>query len=143
MPPFRRNREAGQTAVAMLAVIVVLVLGVVGCSAMIVSTHREPTTPLLICGSGFGLAAFFLFRMSLVSDRQVSRQKLFWFGFRDEGPGKTQYQVKRIKPQMASSTENQPPSVESVRDIAQQHARWNRSGTISPDRSPRNSSETW
>jgi hypothetical protein len=133
---FRRNSEPGRQAVTWLATAFVVVVGAAACAFIILGVVDQPGRPLLVWGSLFGGIVLFLISMAVPRDTQIAKTWIrFWLAARDKTDPNQVYRVGKKR----SSAEkplgaNQPPTLESVREAAEQgeSVRWVPHGT-SPD----------
>jgi hypothetical protein len=125
---FRRNPEPGRQAVTWLATAFVVVVGAASCAFIILGVVDQPTRPLLVWGSLFGGIVLFLISLAVPRDTQIAKNWIrFWLASRDKTDPNRVYRVgkKRRSAEMPLGT-NQPPTLESVREAAEQGAsvRW-------------------
>ena len=125
---FRRNPELGRQAVTWLVTAFVVVAGAASCAFIIVAVVDQPTKPLLVWGSLFGGILLFLVSLAVPRDTQISKRWIrFWLAARDKTDPNQVYRVakKRSSDEMPLGT-NQPPTLESVREAAEQgeSVRW-------------------
>lgn len=124
----RRNPEPGRQAVTWLVTAFVVVVGAASCAFIIVAVVDQPTRPLLIGASLFGGVILMLGLMAVPRDKQIAKSWIrFWLASRDKTDPNQVYRVgkKRRSTEMPLGT-NQPPTLESVREAAEQGAsvRW-------------------
>ncbi|MBC8115335.1 MAG: hypothetical protein H7062_13210 [Candidatus Saccharimonas sp.] len=124
----RRNPEPGRQAVTWLATAFVVVVGAASCAFIILGVVDQPTRPLLVWGSLFGGIVLFLASLAIPRDTQTAKSWIrFWLASRDKTDPNKVYRVgkKRSSAEMPLGT-NQPPTLESVREAAEQGAsvRW-------------------
>lgn len=134
---FRRNSEPGRQAVTWLATAFVVVVGAASCAFIILGVVDQPTKPLLVWGSLFGGIVLFLTSLAIPRDTQIAKNWIrFWLASRDKTDPNKVYRVgkKRITAETPLGT-NQPPTLESIREAAEQGAsvRWVPHGS-SPER---------
>ncbi|MEK6259531.1 MAG: hypothetical protein AABP62_13015 [Planctomycetota bacterium] len=124
----RRNPEPGRQAVTWLATAFVVVVGAASCAFIILGVVDQPTRPLLVWGSLFGGIVLFLASLAIPRDTQIAKSWIrFWLASRDKTDPNKVYRVgkKRSSAEIPLGT-NQPPTLESVREAAEQGAsvRW-------------------
>ncbi len=132
---FRRNPEPGRQAVTWLAAAFVVVAGAGSCGFIILAVVDQPTRPLLVWGSLFGGLVLFLISLAVPRDTQIARRWIrFWLASRDKTDPNRVYRIgkKRRSAELPLGT-NPPPTVESVREAAEQGAsvRWVPHGSAS------------
>lgn len=125
---FRRNPEPGRQAVTWLATAFVVVVGAASCAFIILAVVDQPTRPLLVWGSLFGGIVLVLISMAVPRDTQIAKNWIrFWLASRDKTDPNQVYRVgkKRRSAELPLGT-NQPPTLESVREAAEQgeSVRW-------------------
>jgi len=125
---FRRNPEPGRQAVTWLATAFVVVVGAASCAFIILGVVDQPTRPLLVWGSLFGGIVLFLASLAIPRETQIAKSWIrFWLASREKTDPSQVYRVgkKRSSAEMPLGT-NQPPTLESVREAAEQGAsvRW-------------------
>ena len=133
---FRRNSEPGRQAVMWLVTAFVVVAGAASCAFIIVAVVDQPTKPLLVWGSLFGGILLFLISLAVPRDTRIAKRWIrFWLAARDKTDPNQVFRVgkKRNSADTPLGT-NQPPTLESVREAAEQGAsvRWVPHGS-SPD----------
>lgn len=125
---FRRNPDPGRQAVTWLATAFVVVAGAAACAFIILGVVDQPTKPLLVWGSLFGGIVLFLISLAVPRDTQIAKSWIrFWLASRDKTDPNQVYRVakKRSSAEVPLGT-NQPPTLESVREAAEQgeSVRW-------------------
>jgi hypothetical protein len=125
---FRRNSEPGRQAVTWLATAFVVVVGAASCAFIILGVVDQPTRPLLVWGSLFGGIVLLLISMVVPRDAQIAKNWIrFWLASRDKTDPNQVYRVgKKRRSSETPLGANQPPTLESVREAAEQGAsvRW-------------------
>lgn len=139
---FQPNRDAGRNAVALLATAVVLLFGAAACAFLILTVVEQPGWPLAGAAAFFLLLAIVLFTWGTRPDRPQGRQGLLaWLRGRDTSDPLRDYQPRVRRPADQQYGTNAPPSVETVREAAEEFARWVPKSTVEechrPARSPR------
>ena len=125
---FQRNSEFGRLAVTWLVTAFVVVVGAASCAFIIVAVVDRPTKPLLIGASLFGGVVLMLGLMAVPREKQLAKRWIrFWLAARDKTDPNQVYRVakKRSSAEVPLGT-NQPPTLESVREAAEQgeSVRW-------------------
>ena len=121
---FRRNSEPGRLAVTWLVTAFVVVAGAASCAFIIVAVADRPTKPLLIGASLFGGVVLMLGLMAVPREKQIAKNWIrFWLASRDKTDPNKVYRVgkKRSSAEMPLGA-NQPPTLDSVREAAEQAA---------------------
>lgn len=124
--PFKRNPEAGRQAVLWLATAVVVVIGAASCAFIILGAADSPTKPLLVWGGLFGGVALFLGSLAVSRDGKKGKSWLrMLLASRDKTDPTQVYRVSKKRAATPLGT-NGPPTLESVREAAEQGAsvRW-------------------
>ena len=125
---FRRNSEPGRQAVTWLVTAFVVVAGAASCAFIIVAVVDQPTRPLLVWGSLFGGIVLFLVSQAIPRDTQIAKSWIrFWLASRDKTDPTQVYRVgKKRSPGTMPLGGNEPPTLESVREAAEQgeSVRW-------------------
>ena len=125
---FRRNPDPGRQAVTWLATAFVVVAGAASCAFIILGVVDQPARPLLVWGSLFGGIVLFLISLAVPRDTQIAKGWIrFWLASRDKTDPNQVYRIgkKRSSAEVPLGT-NQPPTLDSVREAAEQGAsvRW-------------------
>jgi hypothetical protein len=139
---FQRNRDAGRSAVALLATAVVLLFGAAACGLLILTAVDRPGWPLAGAAAFFLVLSVTLFTWGGRTERPQGRLDLFaWLRGRDTSDPLKDYQPRVRRPEAQQFGTNAPPSVETVREAADEFARWVPKSTVDearrPTRSPR------
>lgn len=130
----RRNPEPGKTAVLWLATVFVVVIGAAACAFIIVSAVERPSEQLFFWGGVFGAVIMVLLVMAFRRDKTFGNVWLtFWASTRTRNP-KNVLRIGRKKSAKPEYGTNTPPTLESVREAADQNASWVPHGAP-PDRS--------
>lgn len=134
----RRNPEPGHQAVLWLATAFVVLIGAGACAFIIVSTVEQPSQHLLIAGGLFGGVVLLLTRLAIPRDSQAGGSWMrLWLAMTERSHPKTVLRIGRKKPASAAPLgTNAPPTVESVREAAEQNVSWVPHGPA-PDRANR------
>ena len=110
------ERNGASRAVALLATCIVVLLGVVGCAVIVLTSRSDPTGPLIVSGGCFLAISFLLW---LIRDRHpgnMAAARWSWLGRRRR---RVPY---RLEPRAVSPERpvprNSEPTVESVRAVA-------------------------
>ncbi len=121
---FRRDPEAGRQAVTWLASAFVVVVGAASCAFIILGVVDQPTKPLIVWGGLFGGIVLFLISLAVPRDRNIAKSWIrFWLASRDKTDPNKAYRVGKKRPVAdASLGTNQPPTLESIREAADQGA---------------------
>lgn len=121
----QRDPDAGRKATAWLAVAFTLTAGAGTCTFIILAFADSPRQAFLVLGSILAGIILLLWGLSHSRDRQNARDLLAFF--RKSQPSTDPadlYQPRKRRLKGVKVGSNQPPSVESVREIAETHARW-------------------
>lgn len=124
--PFKRNPETARQAVVWLVTAVVVVIGAAACAFIILGSVDSPTKPMIVWGSLFGGVVVVLGSLAIPRDGQKGKSWLgLWLSARDKTDPTQVYRVTKKQPAVPLGT-NEPPTLESVRDAAEQGAsvRW-------------------
>jgi len=135
---FKRNSEPGRQAVTWLATAFVVVVGAASCAFIVLGVVDQPTGPLLVWGGLFGAIVLLLASLAIPRDTQQGKGWFrLWLASRDKTDPTQVYRIgKKRGPGTMPLGENEPPTLESVREAAEQGAsvRWVPHGS-STDRS--------
>lgn len=136
---FKRNSESGRQAVTWLATAFVVVIGAASCAFIVLGAVDRPTGPLLVWGGLFGGIVFLLASLAIPRNTQQGKSWFrLWLSSRDKTDPTQVYRVgKKRSPATMPLGGNEPPTLESVREAAEQGAsvRWVPHGNPS-DRGP-------
>ena len=121
---FKRDPEAGRQAVTWLASAFVVVVGAASCAFIILGVVDQPTRPLLVWGGLFGGIVLFLISMAVPRDTKIAKGWIrFWLASRDKTDPNKVYRFAKKRPTAESPLgSNQPPTLESIREAADQGA---------------------
>ena len=121
---FRRDPEAGRQAVTWLASAFVVVVGAASCAFIILGVVDQPTRPLLVWGALFGGIVLFLISMAVPRDTKIAKGWIrFWLASRDKTDPNKVYRFAKKRPSAEGALgNNQPPTLESIREAADQGA---------------------
>ena len=121
---FKRDPEAGRQAVTWLASAFVVVVGAASCAFIILGVVDQPTRPLLVWGALFGGIVLFLISMAVPRDTKIAKGWIrFWLASRDKTDPNKVYRFAKKRPSAEGSLgNNQPPTLESIREAADQGA---------------------
>ena len=121
---FRRDPEAGRQAVTWLVTAFVVVAGAASCAFIILAVVDQPTKPLLVWGSLFGGILLFLISLAVPRDTRIAKRWIrFWLAARDKTDPNQVYRVAKKRPSAEGPLgNNQPPTLESIREAADQGA---------------------
>lgn len=116
-----RKNNSGRTAASLLATCYVFACGVLVCAFISFAFSHDPRRPLL-WGGAISLCGFLL--LSLLFRRRENRWLeggYYWLLGRrpDESP---EYTPRLIKPKIERFGTNAPPTVEQLRETAEQHS---------------------
>lgn len=121
----QQNRDAGRNAVALLATAVVLLFGAAACAFLILTAVDRPGWPLAGAAAFFTLFSIVLFTWGTRSEQPRERQGLLaWLRGRETVDPCESYRPHLRKPQSQDFGTIAPPSVESVREAAEDFVRW-------------------
>lgn len=132
---FKRDPDAGRQAVVWLATAFVVVIGAASTALIILGVSEQPTTPLIVWGSLFGGMGLFLGYLAIPKEGGKGKNWLqMLMSSRDKTDTTQIYRIARKRAEMKPGT-NGPPTLESVREAAEQGAsvRWVPHGSV-PDR---------
>ncbi len=121
-----RNSDSGRKATAWLAVAFTLMAGVLVCSFIILSFAENPRQAFLVLGGILIGIVLMLWGMTGTRDRTEHRSWLeFWRSTQEPPDPADLYQPRRRgRSKGGTLGSNQPPTLESVREIAEMNARW-------------------
>ena len=111
--------NAGRDAVAILATCFVMMLGLVICGFIILAFNKDPTQPLIACAVLFSSSGLLLWLLREKPKNRVLEEECFWFSRKRKCQHEPVYNPVRRKntpPEQLGT--NKPPSVESIRDLA-------------------------
>lgn len=122
---FQRDPNAGRQAVAWLAVAFTLTVGSAVCSFIILAFADNPRPAFAVLGGILAVIMVFLWSISTPKDKDASRTWLqFWRKAQEQPDPAELYQPRRRRRKGTALGSNQPPTLETVREIAETHARW-------------------
>ena len=122
---YQRDPDAGRQAVAWLAVAFALTTGTAVCAFIILAFAEHPREPFLVLGGIVAGIILFLWGLSSPKEKNLSHNRLFfWLKAKENIDPAAAYQPKRRRRRGEKLGSNQPPTLESVREIAETHARW-------------------
>lgn len=122
---FQRDPDAGRKATAWLAVGFTLTCGTGVCSFIILAFAENPRQAFYVLGSLLLGIVLMLWGMSGTRDRHEARDWLaFWRRSHEPADPAALYQPRKRRRKKAPLGSNQPPTLESVREITETHARW-------------------
>ena len=122
---FQRDPDAGRQAVVWLAVAFAVTTGTVVCGFMILAFAEQPREPFLVLGGIVGGILLFLWGLSSPKEKHVSQNRLFfWLKAQDHVDPAEIYRPRRRRTGTPKAGSNRPPTLESVREIAETHSRW-------------------
>jgi hypothetical protein len=123
----RRNPDTGRRAVTLLATAFVVLTGATLTAFVVLSfAERGGWQPWAIWGSLFGLVVLVLWSLYERPEGGTWRLRLFWFRNREQVDPLTLYKPRkrRFRPEEPWGS-NQPPTLESLRETAQETSvRW-------------------
>lgn len=124
---YRRGSDGGRTAATMLAVSIVSVLGLAACLLIVLTTADQPNQQVWIALGVFGGVWMVVFLMRLRKDDIVDRLDFFAWKPEDE----TAAIVAKYQPRPEAAVDrptvygsNQPPSVETIRELKKRYVHW-------------------
>lgn len=122
---FHRDPDAGRRATVWLAVAFTLTCGAGVCSFIILAFAENQPQAFLVLGGMLAGVLLMIWGMAAPRDRELPRHRLFfWLKEKERPDPAATYQPRtRRQPRQAVGT-NQPPTLESVREIARQNVRW-------------------
>lgn len=122
---FQRDPDAGRKAVVWLAVAFTLTVGSAVCSFIILACADEPRQAFAVLGGVLALIVFLLWSISTPREKHATRSWLqFWRAANEQPDPAELYQPKRKRRKGVPLGSNQPPTLETVRELAERHARW-------------------
>ena len=120
------DRDAGRKATALMATTFVFAGGLVACLCVAVAFSNDFWVPVLTCLGTLGTAMMLLWLMRIDrAQSRIDRSFLELFRRPKEDDELLRYEpmkLKRHQPKIYGS--NEPPSVESVRDLADNPRNW-------------------
>lgn len=133
----RRNSESGRMAVSWLATAFVIVVGAAASAFVIIAGTDQIQWPMVIWGLSISGLVFILISLSVRWDRPISRLQT-WLLAQNRNDPTDDYRAARrsirIREEMGN---NQPPSIESVRDAANHGGAWVPRSTPRSQKKPR------
>lgn len=121
----QRDPEAGRKATAWLAVAFTLTAGTGVCTFIILAFADDPRQAFLILGAILAGIILLLWGISSPADRQAGRDLLAFLRKTQPSTDPADlYQPRKRRLKGAKLGSNQPPTLETVREIAETHARW-------------------
>lgn len=121
---FQRDRDAGRSAVALLATCMVLLFGAGSCGFLILTVVDQPGWPLAGVAAFFLVLSTWLLTFGRTEQPQLRQGILAWLRGRDKTDPLKDYQPRLKRAQSAQFGTNAPPSLESVREAADDFAHW-------------------
>ena len=120
----RRNSDSGRMAVAWLATAFVIVIGAAASIFVIVFATEERKGPLIVSAIALSSLVMILVSLSVRRDNPVNRLHL-WFSAQNRSDPTDDYRAarRRIKDREQLG-QNEPPTVETVRDAATHGNAW-------------------
>ena len=119
-----RSSDSGRQAVIWLATVIVFVIGAAGSAFVIIASTEQTEVPFMIWGGSFAGIGLILYLMNM-NWSQGSEQLKFWLSFQDRRDPADDYRAARRSIEMREEYgNNQPPSVDSVRDAASYGGAW-------------------
>lgn len=121
----RRDPETGRQAVLWLATAFVILIGAAACGFIVLAAVEQPSGPLLVAGAIFGGFATLLVAAALRRDTQGSgRWMLSWLTRHRANPRHV-LRIGRKRPRSTGNYgTNSPPTLDSVREAAEQNVSW-------------------
>jgi hypothetical protein len=121
---FHRDPDAGRKATVWLAVAFTLTCGAGVCSFIILAFAESARHAFFVLAGLLVGILLMLWGISAPRDRNLPRHRLlFWTKEKEQIDAAATYQP-RPRRHRKEPGGNQPPTVESVREIAQQNVRW-------------------
>lgn len=119
----RRNSELGRQAVVWLATAFVILIGAAACAFIILASVEQPSQPFLVWGAAFGGIIVVFALVAVPRDKRQGNGWLrLWLASR-----RTPRHVLRIGRKRPAPTQfgtNAPPTLDSVREAAEQNVTW-------------------
>lgn len=130
----RRDPDSGRQAVLWLATAFVILFGAAACGFIILAAVDQPSQPLLVLASTFGGIVVVLIMTAFRRDGGGSSRWMLSWLIRERTHPKHVLRIGR-KNRKADTTfgTNAPPTLESVRETAEQNVLWVPKGPA-PDR---------
>jgi hypothetical protein len=129
-----RNPEPGRQAVLWLATAFVILIGAASCAFIVLSAVDNPSWHLTGVGVCFAGLTIVLMRFTASRDKNSGTSWLRMLLFlRQKSDPKTVLRIGRRKSATTPYGTNSPPTLESIRDAAEQNATWVPHG-VPPDR---------
>lgn len=116
------HNDDGNEAVAMLATVVVLVLGAAFCSLMVLLAAENASQALVVSSCVIGGAICLIWLLRGGDDSETRRRGQIWLRIFRKKKSKKTYKASRVKkaaPAQEEWGQNRPPSAESIREIKQ------------------------
>lgn len=121
----RRNPEPGRQAVLWLATVSVVLIGVAGCIFIIAAAVEKPSEFIpLLCGVLILLALWLAWVLTPRTPRHGSRWLHLWIASRNRADKSVLRIGRKRRSSRAEFGTNPPPTLDSVREAAEQNVSW-------------------
>lgn len=118
-----KPKDLGRTAAALMATTFVVLLGVGFCGFIVLAFSEEPAVPLLVCALMVLTVVLFGWLLRDRPPHHVRERNFFWIS-RRRTEVEPEYIPRRRHPRPRRRVPNQPPTVERVRDLANNVNTW-------------------
>ena len=113
------------TATALLASFVVIVMGLLFCTALAFAFSTDPSKPLAVGLGFFGFVALLIWLLREKPRNSLIERKYFWLLKPRRSTRTHHYRLKLAKnPQLEQFGTNAPPTAESVRELSEGLNNW-------------------
>lgn len=134
---YRKPGQSADRAVAFLATCVVMLGGGATCVFVILTSTKDPLLPLLICGAVLMTS---MFPIWLLRDKPVRQKTMnaawYWFRRSIANDRTADYEPRRRRRRRAKER-HAPPTIETVRDLAEGGNTWVPSGNSRHEGQPK------
>lgn len=122
----RRNPEPGRQAVLWLATAFVILIGAAACAFIILVAVDHPSLHFVVLGALIGGLILLLLSLAVRRDKhRASGWLRFWLAARDRSNPRNVLRIGRKRRAATGEVgSNAPPTLESVREAAEQNVSW-------------------
>lgn len=119
-----RNKEPGRHAVALLATCCVVAGGVISCAFVVLGSGATPRQAIGVCAGCFGAVIFLLWLLRDKPPVNPTAAQYSWFRRNWKAKKEVEYEPRRRKTREAPPPAPAPPTVESIRELANNVNTW-------------------
>ena len=122
----RRNPEPGRQAVLWLATAFVILIGAAACTFIILVAVEHPSAHFVVLGAMIGGLVVLLMSLAVHRDKhRVGSWLRFWLAARGRTDPRSVLRIGRKRRLAAGEAgSNSPPTLDSVREAAEQNVSW-------------------